>query len=194
MVLLMPMTFVGKPLERKLRVSRYIIRYRYGLWYPHLAPRPRSKIEATLSRAKRPLGRIDWVDARMGWIVELRVSTRTSLLDLWPDYGRLLIADIVPLSVSKGPSWTAISCFPKVNPKRSRTAKIDLSLRCPATSPCSPGISAARLEAGAAHSGGASPQDFTNVARFSNGSDRSRYWSGHAILSSVLHKAETDAK
>ena len=48
MVLLMPMTFVGKPLERKLRVSRYIMRYRYGLWYPHLAPRPRSKIEATL--------------------------------------------------------------------------------------------------------------------------------------------------
>ena len=36
MVLLMPMTFVGKPLERKLRVSRYIIRYRYGLWYPTL--------------------------------------------------------------------------------------------------------------------------------------------------------------
>ena len=78
MVLLMPMTFVGKPLERKLRVSRYIMRYRYGLWYPHLAPRPRSKIEATLSRAKRPLGRIDWVDARMGWIVELMQVPKTS--------------------------------------------------------------------------------------------------------------------
>jgi hypothetical protein len=146
------MTFVGKPLERKLRVSRYIIRYRYGLWYPHLAPRPRSKIEATLSRAKRPLGRIDWVDSRMGWIVELRAPREPRSLIYGLIYGRLLIADIVPLSVSKGPSSTAISCFPKVNLKRSRTAKIDLSLRCPATSPCSssPGISAARLEAGAA--------------------------------------------
>jgi len=65
MVLLMPMTFVGKPLERKLRVSRYIIRYRYGLWYPHLAPRPRSKIEATLSRAKRPL--VESTGLTRGW-------------------------------------------------------------------------------------------------------------------------------